>query len=477
MTNPNLPVELESPFSGLPVWSGWNGAFLTLYALVGGGSWTLADPAAADDEVASSRLNQNYLGPLAGDYVDIGCYLRELQMAKGATQDDGVLTRYESGVMTLELDNKNRLFDPTNIESAYYGRFDIGCEIQFRGGPAEFLDPSHPFYFRPWGLFRGYISSIVAGGYQESDPFVTVTVEDGTAILEAYNAAELSPAVGAGDTLNQRIDRILDEAQWPESYRLLAYIDSAATYAATTMAQPAWTELLLTGDAAHHIVFVDGWGRVMAVPQGGVATEVDDPVDVTWGADPDAGQVCLTDVEIMKDNTQLRNMIDLARTGGTQRTYINESSKAKYLPHRWQRMDLPLDNDGDVDELGGFLLAHSAEPVTQIRSMSVHPQLQARRDVTGSHTSPWDAVLPNCQYVGFGKQLVRVPHPTTDEIFEQYVVIQGVAMRVTPDFWEIRFVTSALDSFLDAWTLAHADWSLVDAEQSRLSRGHRLVNV
>ena len=106
--NPNAVETLTWDTDDHGTWTaylGWNG--LAFFALAEtGGSALLLD----DDE--QGILNQNVLGPTPDGWADIGCYLTGMHFRRGASDDGGVLTRYEAGQCDLTLDNTGLEFEP-----------------------------------------------------------------------------------------------------------------------------------------------------------------------------------------------------------------------------------------------------------------------------------------------------------------------------------------------------------------------------
>jgi hypothetical protein len=485
---------------------GWNGAVLFLQGDLGSGDvWTLADPTDTAEEAASSVLGLNTLGPLAAGWVDLTLWLRELTLTRGATTDDGVLTRYEAGQLECQFHAWDGILDPLNPDSPYADRLGVGCGLRLvclSRSTLETLTPdTSPLDLNDYALFTGVANAWDIDGFSSEDYTATVVAADATADLQGADLPAQTP-VGAGDDLTGRINRILLEAGWdPDEIAARLIIENPAaynpTYAATDLAGPAWEQIVEVADAANRAAFIDGANNVCVVPYDPDSLDDTGRFDigwqgVTWGEA--AGDILPVDVEIVNNDDQLRNEVVVARTGGPTFTYRDEGSIARNrnrTPATWQKTDLPVDNDGDVETFGRFVLAQSSEQRPHITGMSVVPQilgpmpLEVTVDTFEPDGTPietnaiadlWDLLFQLVSILNlwyWERHRVTVTTARGRE-FSQTVAVRGAEMRVDGDVWEFRFVTSDISRWFDIFTLADPSDSLEEAEQSRLNRGHRL---
>ena len=486
MTHPNATVPEDITFAdGVHrVWFGWSGGALLVQANLGGSAFRLDD-----DEFG--RLNVARLGPSEDGWVDLAGDLEELSFDAGATDDDGVLTRVEAGRATLVLNDWDGNWDPTNDQSPYYQDWRLGAVVRIHGNAAEQFDVHNPVTdavgFALFGLFTGRVESIVASGHAEENPVVTVEIVDDISVLTASNPPASSPT-GAGDLLEDRVLRIVENVGWDGNVDLNVVHPEwpdMATYQATTLAQSAWTELLLSCDAGLVAPCMGGDGALYVSP---LSPDLSLYRKVKFGS-ADADEVPLVDVQVAYDRAQLRNVVTLGRTGGTAVTITDESSVTRHGRHDWGRTDLPLENDSDVELIARKILGASSEPAPRITAIEVWPQLFGQSlyadaelwidgalSVTNNLPIYFTLCLLTFQRLATSDLLsVQFTHPMTGREISQLVQVRGVQVRITPDEWQFRFVTSSVAPWFDIWTLADSSDSLAEAEQSRLSRGHRLV--
>jgi len=470
------------------VWAGWNGGALVVEVNLGGSAFRLNDD-------VFGRLNSARLGPSADGWVDLGADMTDLEMTVGATQDDGVLSRFEAGTLRVELGNWDQKFDPLNAAGPYYQDLHVGTKVRVAGTQYQYLVDTHDPALDTLGtsmfmLFVGRIVDFTADGYADEDPRVTFYVEDAVSEFVAYDAAEQDP-VGAGDDLLERIERITEGMSWDG---IVGADDPHpewpdwATFQATTMAQPAWTEMLLTCDAANTIPVVRGDGVLVIEPSS--------PDTSIYGlvpfGDPDGDMVGLDSADLAYGIEQVKNIIDAAQVGGSVQRFIDSTSAApgRYGPRAWKRTDLPLQTDEQVARFGTFVLNHSSEAAPRITAMSVTPQVYGFDPYHDQQTYLFG--VPSGGPVGlpvwwtlnrmvalrhdpFTICEVSFIHPHTGSIVSQRVMVRGASVVINDDVWEFRFTTTNVDSWFDIWTLADPSDSLEDAELSRLSRGHRLA--
>ena len=333
------------------LWSPWAELKIELgLGLSGDSVFTLDDP-------VDGQLDHALLGSPDSPYADVTCDVRALEWGSGATRADGLLTRWESGTASITLGNELGLYDPTQPGA----RLQPMVLVRIRGrltGAANWLP-----------LFQGYADEWSMAWDENEDSTVTVTATDGTKLLSRYDAPETDPPVGAGETAAQRATRILDSANWQGPRRVTA---GGTLRAATSMADDAWSQLLLNQDAELGDTFVDKDGALVFNPRSVWLTNaiIPDDIPTKWGPD----DLRYEDAHVVNDDTNLRNIVDAAHTGGTAITARDESSVAKYLPHRYGRMDLPFTNAADDYNWANLVLVTSAWPAARVDGLEVLPQ-------------------------------------------------------------------------------------------------------
>lgn len=494
-TNPNEVTPLSVPFAdGVhTLYAGWGGGVLLVEANIGGSTFRL------DDDVYGRLDGDGRLGPTDDGWVDLGCDLLELSQVAGATDDAGMLSRSEAGLLTLTLSDWASKWDPMNLDSPVAQDWQLGCRVRVCFSAFESLEQMHDVatdvigqsdsWFTP--IFTGRIESMVVAGMENDDQTVTVEVVDDIPILAAANPLAQSP-VGGGDTIDERVQRILTNVgsslelgidpshpEWPGTGA-----DAPYEYQSTTLAQPAWTEILLTCDAALCIPVMRGDGMLALTPQAPNSVFYRD-YKVRW----DEGEG-LVSVEVENNRNQLRNVVNFAAIDSTMQSAVDPASITRQGGRfEYSRGDFPLAHDADVADVAQRLLVRSSDPAPRVTSIGFWPQLFGSNlfhvfdiwfdgTVIGTANAPLYSSLAHFISVRHANEemlTVRWPNPRSGLEREQIVMIRGHELRITPDEWQVRFVTSSVDSWFDIFTLSDPSDSDAAAEQSRLDRGHRLA--
>lgn len=356
------------------------------------------------------------LGSPDAPFDDRTCDVRALSWRTGATRTDGVLTRWESGTATIVLDNNDGEYDLTDPNTRYQPMVPV--RILSRLPNETEWEPEWYGYADQWLI-----------GWDNQDETVTLTCSDGVKVLTAYNALELPSPVGDGDTAAQRATRILDEASWSDGRRITA---GGHIMQSTTMAQDAWTQLLLNQDAELGRSYIDRDGAFVFMPR---ALPTSDDASQEWG--PSA--LRYEDAVLVIDDMNYRNIIDAARTGGTQLTRRNDAEVSLRLPHRYGRNDLPFKSDADVSEWAAVVLETSLDLTPRVDELTVMPM-----------TRPAD-LFPVVLDVEYGDVwTITVDPPGTLTAVTVQVVVRGWEHMVTREDWTTTFRLSHVIAFVPA---------------------------
>lgn len=348
------------------------------------------------------------LGSRDAPFDDRTCDVRDLTWRHGATRSDGVLTRWEAGSLVVVLDNNDGTYDLTAPNTRYQPMVPVKVMTRLAGETT--WNPQWYGYADQWLI-----------GWEDNDETVILTATDGVKVLTAYDAPELTSPIGSGDTAAQRVQRILDSATWTGGARITA---GGHIMQSTTMAQDAWTQLLLNQDAELGATYVDRDGAVVFTPRALTAAP---NVVQTWGPN----HLRYEDAVLTIDDTLYRNIVDAARTGGTQLTKTNAHDVALRLPHRYGRNDLPFANDVDVGDWASIVLETGLDLTPRVDQLEVLPQLN------GAALFP---VVLNAKYGDTWQVTVDPPGaPTAVTVLVQ---VRGWEHHLDREEWRVTFALS-----------------------------------
>lgn len=208
------------------------------------------------DDVARGILDTNTWGATSV-WEDITPYGRSVRTDRQGTRGEnrGPVWRYSAGIATVELNDPDRRFDPTNLSGPYTS-----------AGVTQ-VTPMRAIRIRAiwngvtYALFRGFADAWQTR-YDEKGrvAFCTLTATDGVKVLSAFNRGAVA-AVGAGENTGARTTRILNSASWSTTDRIIA--GGNTTVQSTTLEGNVWDELLLVQDTEIGEVYVDEAGRVV----------------------------------------------------------------------------------------------------------------------------------------------------------------------------------------------------------------------
>jgi hypothetical protein len=173
------------------------------------------------------------------------------------------------------------------------------------------------------------------------------------------------PAVGAGETVTQRINRILTHYGYTGSKNLDT---SAITLQATTLAVSAWELLGRSTDDELGFTWIDRLGVLQFRNRN--TWKVLSPPVFTVGCP--GGYDSVIDAEVQASG-DMRNAIYASNTGGTTQVARSEDSITLYGTHGYKRTDLGMQNDGQAGAWATFLLQVNGYPRPHIQSVTLRP--------------------------------------------------------------------------------------------------------
>ena len=203
-----------------------------------------------------------------------------------------------------------------------------------------------------------------------------VAATDGTRIFSAFDGVE-QPEQGRNETAAQRVARIADMVGWPSTLRDIA--PGGVTCQATTLAQPAWTQLLQVADTDLALLWINRAGQLAYRPQAKVTPSQE--IAAIVGCDvpdvPDGVHVIDPVDMVGQQPTAIRNIVSISRQApddtGEAVTYTarDETSVSRFLAHAYQRTDLIHTDDAWSATVAQSVLMTSAWPASAPASVTL----------------------------------------------------------------------------------------------------------
>jgi hypothetical protein len=297
-------------------------------------------------------------------WTDISAYLRALRSDRKFSRE---VQAWDAGSGEVVLSNRDGRFASDNMDSPYVvaGVSGIRPWRPFRWS-ATYNGVTYPIY-------TGYgLDPVETWAAAHADAYVTWPCTDEMAALADVDGLEQAPQ-GAGETSGLRVHRILNSAGHTGARSIAP---GRVTLQETTLAQNVATELKLVADSEGGALFVDADGTVVFEDQYAL---LENPrsrtVQATFG-DGSGGddELPCTDVTPEDTGSLIRNIVSLARVGGTAQTVVDETSRALYRSKRHTRTDLLCETDTQVLELATWYLEQYKAPARRFSKIQVNPR-------------------------------------------------------------------------------------------------------
>lgn len=306
-------------------------------------------------------------------WVSLTCDVLDLETHLGGTRSDGALARSEAATARIVLADPTRKYDPLNPDSpfAYQGRSRLmpGTPVMVW---AETVDSPTDTTVTHHRLFTGTVDTWAEPWTpRPAARRATVVASDEVKTLVGLDRGEQPPA-GAGDTVAQRIERVLQFYGWTGTRTLAA---STVTEAPTTFASSAWDLIGKASDDEVGFVHLDPYGVLRFHSRATWATA---PVPVlVVGCSPTVtGEADIViDATVITADAQLRNAIYAGRQGGVVQAARSQDSIDQFGENGFKKTDLGLADDGQAATWATFLLSLQGWPRARLETVTLQPTI------------------------------------------------------------------------------------------------------
>jgi len=301
----------------------------------------------------------------------------------GRNREDGHCTAATGGVT---LDSTSGAYTPENLSGVYVtgGVTGVRPGRPIRGYAVRDSDQVE------FPLFYGSIDDWDEN-LDSRAPTITFAWVDGIADLAGTDGYE-QPDAGAGELVGRRMHRILDNAEWDSSRN----IDIGTTaLQGTTLAQAAWTEVLLSADSAGGDAWVEPDNTFrFADREAPLRNTRSNSVQWTFTDADTPGALRYESLALRNGMDMLVTQVALARAGGTVIVDTDLAARALYgrTVRRWGRNDLICQSDIDVETLVKLALLRRADPSRRPREIVLRPQIYPELWPVVLGAKRWDRV-------------------------------------------------------------------------------------
>ena len=394
-------------------------------------------------------------GPL---WVDITCDVLDVTLQGGVDNAEGIFSKPDAATCEVTIADPDHIYDPLSPAGVFtYGgksRLVPGTPVRV---VAEVVDPATAA-ITSCPMFMGTADSWEQDWTPTPSARQTKLIaSDVTKQFARMDRAE-QPSQGGGETVQQRVQRIVDYFGWTGTV-IHPTGGGTRTLAATTLAQSAWELLQRTLDDELGFVYFSTSGELRWLKREAWQT-IGAPY-VTLGCD--VGYDVLVDTTPTALDRQMRNGVYAARTGGTSQQAFSQASIDKYGHYDYNRTDLGLNDDTQVATWATFVVQLYAFPQVTLADVTMQPRLAAQ---------PW-ACWRDVLTAKPVTDIVRVhwappDHPT--HIIDTTNRIVGTHHAITRGAWEITWQLIAANVSQSAGAVFH----MGPHAQDRLDSGYVL---
>jgi len=274
-------------------------------------------------------------------------------------------------------------------------------------------------------LWRGFVEGIDDAYDAFERPHASVRGQDALAQIAHVDLPEQA-LIGAGETSDVRVGRVLDNADWPVPWRVLEA--GQVTMQATNLARNLADELGITADSEGGVAYAGTDGNVYfrnrdwlrLAPYATTVQAIIGP----------GGAACGTEHSVIRDGSDVRNDVQLARAGGTMQRFVDQDSVALYRRRAYQRGDLVCETDAQVTLLAQRIIGSRSKSTVRLTDVVVPVVDAASASFVASVDYGW-------------RLLVKWEEGT--QSWQREVHVMGLTHQIRPSGWT---VTLAVDDVL-----------------------------
>ena len=369
-------------------------------------------------------LGTNILGDSASIIVDVSNRVNRIETNRGRT---ALSDQFQTGSLSLTIIDQNGDFNPQNVSGPYYNLLTPMKKVQIT---ATYGSVTYP-------IFSGFITSYVTRYPDESSADLATTTIEAVDAFRLVQLAQISTVTdsGAGQLSGTRINKILDEIDWPATMR---DVDAGLT---TMQADPgtnrtALTALTTVATSEYGALYVDATGSFVFQDRSVTAGSIGGTPTVF--ADNGTG-IEYFDASWILNDVLVFNKATITRAGGTAQVALNQASIDKYFLHSYFQDNLLMQTDAVALDYAQAYTASRAE--TSIRVDAI---------VLDLYTNNYNTGIIAALDLDFFDPIKVITTQPGGSTLEKTLQIFGVRMNISPNSWKVQLQTlePVLDSFI-----------------------------
>lgn len=366
--------------------------------------------------------------PVATPVIDLSSQTRQITIKRGRNI---MRDTYEAGTCTVRVIDQNADFNPQNPASPYFGFLTPLRKIRV----AATTSTAQSF------LFSGYVTDYKYTYPQgEELGYVDINCSDAFRLFAMANVSTVASAT-AGQTTGTRIDKILDQVDFPSSMRV---IDAGST---TVQADPATTRSSLS---AIQVAEFTEQGAFFVRADGEV--EFKDRSDVVGSLAPapiefnQTTGIPYSNLRFAFDDKLIINSATMKRIGGSTITSNDTASIAAYFPHGMNVENLIAQTDAQVQDIADIYVATRAQTTIRIDAMTL--------DLLDPNV-PTDTII-GLEY--FDNVEITNVQPDSSTIVKT-LQVQGLAWDITPN--SMKCTVTTLEPIVEGFIVGSSTYGII----------------
>lgn len=393
-------------------------------------------------------------------WVDLSCDTLDVDIHGGATAGQGIFGKVDAVTCTVRLADPDGIYDPLwsggPFQYGGHSRLVPGVPVEVF---AEVVNPSDSSV-QQFPIFTGTADSWgedwVPHPWQRE---ATLIASDPTKTWARYDKPE-QPAVGAGETVQQRVARLVSYFGWSGTVEDPTPGASVRTLAATTLAQPGWELLNRTMDDELGAVYFTPSGDLRWINREASTNQPTPRITLGCATVQTGAHDILVDATPQKFDLQLRNDVWGARTGGTAQHALSQGSMDHFGPYPYQRTDLGLADDAQALTWAQFVVSLYAFPQIGVDNVTMLPAIDP------ASWTVWSTVLSWVLFTDVA-HIAWAPPDLPDHVITGDFRVVGVQHTISRARWSVTWQTLALR----ALSLSGIVWTLGPHANDRLDAG------
>ena len=360
--------------------------------------------------------------------IDLSSVTRQITIRRGRNI---MRDTYEAGNCTVRVLDPDSYFNPQNVSSPYFGYLTPLRKIRVAATTAT----TQHF------LFSGYVQD-----YRYTYPqgqeigYVDIVCSDAFRLFAMANVSTIADS-GAGQTTGTRIDKILDQVDFPSNMRI---IDAGST---TCQADPGTTRSSLL--ALQVAEFTEQGAFFMRTDGTAEFKDRNDVVGSLATAPIQFNQttgIPYADLKFAFDDKLIINSATMTRVGGTTVSASDADSIAKYFPHGMNVENLVAQTDAQVTNIAKIYVATRKETTIRIDAMTV--------DLL-------DTDVPTDTMIGldyFDNVEITNVQPDGSTIVKT-LQVQGLAWDITPN--SMKCTVTTLEPIVEGFIIGSSTYGII----------------